>query len=69
MTNTKFVVKVKRGDTIAPMYVQRLDPTPILMTANRKKAVVMGKFMAEDAVNALQTFRCSPELVSVEMAA
>jgi hypothetical protein len=25
MTNTKFVVKVKRGDTNAPMYVQRVD--------------------------------------------
>ena len=69
MTNTKFVVKVKRGDTIAPMYVQRVDPTPILMTTNRKKALVMGKFMAEDAVNALQSSRWSPELMSVQVAA
>jgi len=67
MTSTKFVVKVKRGDTNAPMYVQRVDPTPILMTSNRKKALVMGKFMAEDAVNSLQTSRCSPELVSVQV--
>jgi len=67
MTNTKFVVKVSRGDTSAPMYVQRVDPTPILMTSNRKKALVMGKFMAEDAVNSLQTSRCSPELVSVQV--
>ena len=67
MTNTKFVVKVKRGDTNAPMYVQRVDPTPILMTSNRKKALVMGKFMAEDTVNSLQTSRCSPELVSVQV--
>jgi hypothetical protein len=69
MTNIKFVVKVKRGDANAPMYVQRVDPTPILMTSNRKKALVMGKFMAEDAVNSLQTSRCSPELVSVQVAA
>jgi len=67
MTNTKFVVKVKRGDASAPMYVQRVDPTPILMTSNRKKALVMGKFMAEDAVNSLQTSRCNPELVSVRV--
>jgi hypothetical protein len=60
---------VKRGDANAPMYVQRVDPTPILMTSNRKKALVMGKFMAEDAVNSLQTSRCSPELVSVQVAA
>jgi hypothetical protein len=69
MTNTKFVVKVKRGDILVPMYVQRVDPTPILMTTNRKKALVMGKFVAEDAVIALQTSRCSPELVSVQVAA
>jgi len=67
MRNTKFVVKVKRGEATAAMYVQRLDPTPILMTNNRKKALVMGKFMAEDAVNSLQNSRCSPELVSVQV--
>jgi hypothetical protein len=67
MRNTKFVVKVKRGEATAPMYVQRLDPAPILMTNNRKKALVMGKFMAEDAVNSLQTSRCIPELVSVQV--
>ncbi len=67
MTNTKFVVKVKRGDANRAMYVQRVDPTPILMTSNRKKALVMGKFMAEDAVNSLQTSRCSPELVSIRV--
>jgi hypothetical protein len=69
MTNTKFVVKVQRGDANVPMYVQRVDPAPIVMTTNRKKALVMGKFMAEDAVNSLQTLRCRPELVSVQVAA
>jgi hypothetical protein len=63
--NTKFVVKVNRGDTKAPQYVRRVDPTPIQMTTNRKQALVMGKFMAEDAVNSLQTLRCSSELVPV----
>jgi hypothetical protein len=67
MKNTKFVVKVKRGAVNAPMYVQRLDPSPILMTSNRKKALVMGKFMAEDVVTSLQTSRCSPELISVQV--
>jgi len=51
MKNTKFVVKVNRGGT----------------TSNRKLALVMGKFMAEDAVKSLQTVRCSPELVSVQV--
>jgi hypothetical protein len=69
MTNTKFVVKVNRGGTRAPEYVQRVDPTPIHMTTNRKLALVMGKFVAEDAVKFLQTSRRSPELVSVQVGA
>jgi hypothetical protein len=64
MKNTKFVVKVNRGGTRAPEYVQRIDRTPIQTTANRKLALIMGKFTAEDAVKSIQTSRCSPELVS-----
>jgi len=63
MKNTKFVVKVNRGDTHAPEYVQRVDRIPIHMTTNRKRALVMGKFMAEDAV---ENSRCRPELVRVQ---
>ena len=69
MKNTKFVVKVNRGGSHTPEYVQRLDPTPIQMTSNRKLALVMGKFMAEDTVKSRQTVRCSPELVSVQVGA
>ena len=46
MKNTKFVVKVDRGGTRGPEYVQRIDRTPIQMTTNRKLALVMGKFTA-----------------------
>jgi len=66
MKNTKFVVKANRGDTHAPEYVQRVDPTPIHMTTNLKRALVMGKFMAEDAVKSLEKSRCRPELVPVQ---
>ena len=66
MKNIKFVVKVNRGDTRAPEYVQRVDSTPIHMTTNRKRALVMGKFMAEDAVKSLENFRRRPELVPVQ---
>ena len=65
--NTKFVVKVNRGSTRATEYVQRVDPTPIQMTSNRRLALAMGRFTAEDAVKSLQNSRCSPELVSVQM--
>jgi hypothetical protein len=67
MKTTKFVVKVNRGGTRAPEYVQRVDPTPIHMTTNRKLALVMGKFTAQDAVKSIQTSQCIPELVSVQV--
>ena len=67
MKNTKFVVKVNRGSTRATEYVQRLDLKPIQMTPNRKLALVMGRFTAEDAVKLLQNSRCTPELVSVQV--
>ena len=67
MKTTKFVVKVNRGGTRATEYVQRIDLTPIQMTSNRKLALVMGKFTAEDAIRSLQNSRCSPELISVQV--
>ena len=67
MTNTKFIVKVDRGGAHAPKYVQRIDRTPIRTTTDRKLALVMGKFTAEDAVKSLQTSQCIPELVSVQV--
>jgi hypothetical protein len=67
MKTTKFVVKVNRSGTHATEYVQRIDRTPIQMTTNRKLALIMGRFTAEDAVKSIQTSRCSPELVSVQV--
>ena len=64
MKNTKFVVKVNRGGTLKPEYVQRIDRTPIQMTSDRKLALLMGRFTAEDAVKSIQNSRCIPELVS-----
>jgi hypothetical protein len=69
MKNTKFIVKVDRGGAHAPEYVQRIDLTPIQTTRNRKLALVMGRFTAEDAVKSIQTSRCIPELVSVKLRA
>jgi hypothetical protein len=67
MTNTKFLVKVNRSGTRAPEYVQRIDRTPIQTTTNRKLALAMGRFTAEDAVKSIQNSRCTPELVSVQV--
>ena len=69
MNHIKFVVKVNRGGTRAAEYVQRIDPSPIHMTTNRKLALVMGKFTAEDAIKSLQNSRCVAELESVRVSA
>jgi hypothetical protein len=69
MKNIKFIVKIDRGSTHAPEYVQRIDVTPIQTTPYRELALVMGRFTAEDAINSIQTIRCSPELVSVRVTA
>jgi len=67
MANIKFVVKVTHGGTRVPAYVQNIDRIPVQMTTNRKLALMMGKFTAEDAAKSLQNSRCTPELVPVEI--
>ncbi len=67
MKNIKFAVRVPRG-TRAPVYVQRIDRAPIRMTTNRKLALIMGRFTAEDAVKSIQHSGYSPELVPVQIA-
>jgi hypothetical protein len=64
MTNLKFVVKVNRGGTRAPSYVQRVDR--MQMTPNRKLALVMGRFTAEDAI---KTIGSHAELITVRVTA
>ncbi len=67
MKNIKFVVRVNRVGAHAAEYVQRIDRTPIQTTTNRKLALVMGRFTAEDAVKSAQNSRRSPELVPVQV--
>ena len=69
MKNIKFVVKANRGGAHAPQYVLRIDRLPIQTTTNRKLALIMGRFTAEDAVKSMQNSHCSPELVSVRVSA
>jgi hypothetical protein len=69
MKYTKFVVRLNRGCTHAPEFLQRIDRTPIRTTTNRKLALVMGRFAAEDAIKSLQNSRRFPELVSVKVSA
>ena len=69
MKNTKFVVKVNRGGNLVPEFVQRIDRIPIQTTTNRKLALVMGRFTAEDAIKFFGNSRRVPELVSVQVSA
>ena len=69
MKNIKFVVKVNRGGARGPAYVQRIDRTPLQMTTNRKLALLMGKFTAEDVVKSMQNPRRTAELVRVQVSA
>ena len=65
MKTTKFIVKVNRGGTRLPEYVQRIDRASLQTTTNRKLALLMGRFTAEDAVKLIHNSQCSPELVLV----
>lgn len=65
MQKTKFLVKLSRGATRVPQYVQRVDPAPIQTTTDPELALVMGRYTAEDAVKSMQNTRCSPEMVPV----
>jgi hypothetical protein len=67
MTTIKFVVKVNRTGTRVPAYVLSMDRGPIQMTSNRKLALVMGKFAAEDAMKSIQNSRSNPELLMVKV--
>jgi hypothetical protein len=66
---TKFVVRLNRGGNRAPAFVQRIDRSPIRMTTNRKLAMVMGRFAAEDTIKSLQDSRRIAELVSIQVSA
>lgn len=69
MTTIKFVVKVNRTGMRVPTYVLSMDQRPIQMTSNRKLALVMGKFAAEDAMKSIENSRAIPELVMVRVSA
>jgi hypothetical protein len=60
-------VKIKRTRNSVPQYVQRIDRASIETTTNRKLALIMGKFTAQDAISFIQNSRCTPELVPVQV--
>jgi len=69
MKNTKFLVKLNRTGTRGPQYVQRVGKASVETTSDKKLALVMGKFTAEDAIKAVQNSRCTPELIPIQVSA
>lgn len=67
MTTIKFVVKVNRSGTRIPAYVHSMAGNSVQMTSNRKQALIIGKFAAEDAINSIKNPRCVPELLMVKI--
>jgi len=65
MKNTKFLGESESWRCARREYVLRIDRTPIQTTTNKKLALAMGRFTAEDAVKVMQNSRCTPELISV----
>jgi hypothetical protein len=64
MKSLTFVVKVNHHDSRGPEYVRRIDRIPVHMTSDRKLALVMGRFTAEDVVRSMHTSHRGSGLVS-----
>jgi hypothetical protein len=69
MKAIRFVVKVNRVGNRHSQYVRQIDRTPIQMTNYRKRALIIGKFTAEDILKSIQNSECSAELVPVHVTA
>ena len=69
MTAVKFVVKLSRKGTLSPQYVRKIGGRSIEMTTDRKLALVMGKFAAQDAITAVQSSHRDAEMITVHIAA
>jgi hypothetical protein len=69
MITTKFLVKVNRTGSSRPYYVHRIDKAAVETTPDRKRALVMAKFTAQDAIKSIQNARCTPELIAIRIPA
>jgi hypothetical protein len=68
-TNTKFLVKLNRVGNSRPYYVHRIGKAAVETTPDRKRALIMAKFTAEDAMKSMQNTRCTPELIAIRVPA
>jgi len=69
MQNTKFLVKLKRVGGHGPQYLLEIGKSSIKTTSERKLALLMGKYTAQDAIEYIQSARCVGELVPIKITA
>ena len=69
MQNTKFLVKLTRIGAHGPQYLLEISKSAIKTTSERKLALRMGKYTAQDAIDCIQSARCVAELVPIKISA
>ena len=66
MTNTKFIVKLNRVGARGPQYLVQMGKT-VKTTSERRLALAMGKYTAQDAIDSIQSARCTAELIPIKI--
>lgn len=68
MTSTKFIVKLNRVGARGPQYVSEMGKL-VKTTSERKLALAMGKYNAQDAIDSIQSASCTGELIPIRIPA
>jgi hypothetical protein len=68
MTNTKFIVKLNRVGARGPQYLVQMGKS-VKTTSDRRLALAMGKYTAQDAIASIQSVRCTGELIPIKVPA
>jgi len=66
MTGTKFIVKLNRVGAHGPQYVIEMGSS-IKTTSERRLALAMGKYTAQDAIDSMLSARCTGELIPIKI--
>ena len=68
MTNTKFIVKLNRAGARGPQYLVEMGKS-VKTTSERRLALAMGNYTAQDAIDSIQSARCTCELIPIKIPA
>ena len=65
----EILVKLTRVGAHGPQYLLEIGKKAIKTTSERKLALLMGKYTAQDAIDCIQSARCVGELVPIKISA